>query len=132
MPHLSTPRRAGLAVLAASSFVLLAACGGDTKPAAATPGSDGSGNSAGDTHTVVFSPLGLKIPAMQGLAQGVQQYAPTKGLEVSVQDPNLDPQKQATDLQAVIESGKTDAAWVIAVAPQSLSAVVQAAQAKGV
>ena len=74
--------------------------------------------SGGDAkHTLVFSPLGLKIPAMQGLAQGVEQYAPTKGLEVVVQDPNLDPQKQATDLQAVIESGKTDAAWVIAVAP---------------
>jgi ribose transport system substrate-binding protein len=129
MHPLSMRTQAGLAVLAASSFVLLAACGGDPKPAS---GSSGNSDGADATHTLVFSPLGLKIPAMQGLAQGVQQYAPTKGLEVSVQDPNLDPQKQATDLQTVIESGKTDAAWVIAVAPAALSAVVQAAQDKGV
>ncbi len=127
MPNPSNRHRAGLAALAATSFVLLAACGGDTKPAAADPSGGGDA-----MHTLVFSPLGLKIPAMQGLAQGVEQYAPTKGLEVSVQDPNLDPQKQATDLQAVIESGKADAAWVIAVAPQSLSAVVKAAQDNGV
>ena len=111
--------------------MLLAACGGDTKPAAAdaiaaTP-VETTPSTRWSSH-----PSRLKIPAMQGLAQGVQQYAPTKGLEVTVQDPNLDPQKQATDLQAVIESGKADAAWVIAVAPQSLSAVVKAAQDKGV
>ena len=69
---------------------------------------------------------------MQGLAQGVEQYAPTKGFEVTVQDPNLDPQKQATDLQAVIESGKADAVWVIAVAPAALAPVVKTAQDKGV
>ncbi|MET1059123.1 MAG: sugar ABC transporter substrate-binding protein [Nocardioides sp.] len=114
-----------LAAVAASSALLLAACGGDTQPAA--------GASAGDGEkTLVFSPLALKIPAMQGLAKGVQQYAPSQGYQVVVQDPNLDPQKQATDLKAVVESGKADAVWAIAVQPAALADLVKTAQEKNV
>ena len=123
------PRKAVVAI-AATSMLLLAACGEDPQPAAGTEETGGS--ETGTTATLVFSPLALKIPAMQGLAQGVEQYAPTKGFEVTVQDPDLNPQKQATDLQAVIESGKADAVWVIAVQPAALAGVVKTAQDKGV
>jgi ABC-type sugar transport system substrate-binding protein len=129
MHHPSKRRRAALTVLAISSITLLAACGSDTKPAAA--GSDG-GSGSTSSKSLVFSPLGLKIPAMQGLAEGVKQYGPSQGYDVTIQDPNLDPQKQVTELQSVIESGKVDAAWVIAVQPGALSGLVKTAQEKGV
>ena len=129
MPTITRYGRKAAIAIAAGSLVLLAACGEDPKPAA---GADPSSGGETETKALVFSPLALKIPAMQGLAQGVEQYAPTKGFEVTVQDPNLDPAKQATDLQAVIESGKADAVWVIAVAPAALAPVVKAAQENGV
>ena len=52
---------------------------------------------------------------MKGLSEGVTHYGESKGYEVIVQDPNLDPQKQVTDLQSVIESGRAAGAWAIAV-----------------
>ena len=100
MQHPSKRRRAALAVLAAGSLTLLAACGGDTQPAAgADATSDSSAASGTDNKTIVFSPLGLQIPAMKQLSEGVQGYGESKGYDVIVQDPKLDPQKQVTDLQ---------------------------------
>jgi ribose transport system substrate-binding protein len=122
--------RAALAVLAAGSFVLLAACGDDPKPAAGSDSGSGSGSS--DTKTIVFSPLGLQIPAMKQLSEGVQVYGKEKGYDVVVQDPKLDPQKQVTDLQTVIESGKAAGVWSIAIAPPSMQALVQTALEKKV
>jgi len=121
--------KAALAVVAASSLLLLAACGDDPKPAA---GSDSSSDSGSESKTIVFSPLGLQIPAMKQLSEGVQHYGEEKGYEVIVQDPKLDPQKQVTDLQAVIESGKAAGVWSIAIAPPSMTALVQTALDKGV
>lgn len=120
-----THRRPALAVAAISSMTLLAACGGTTQPA------DG-GASDSDTKTLVFSPLGLQIPAMQQLSDGVQAYAQSQGYDVVVQDPALDPQKQITDLTSVIESGRADAVWAIMVQPSSASALVQQAQDAGI
>jgi ribose transport system substrate-binding protein len=117
----SKTRRAALVGLTAGSLALLAACGGsgDTQPA------DGSGD--GGSKTIAFSPLALKIPAMKGLSEGVTHYGDSKGYEVLVQDPNLDPQKQVTDLQSVIESGRVAGAWAISVEPSSMSALVKKA-----
>jgi ribose transport system substrate-binding protein len=131
MSRTTNKGRAALAVVAVSSFALLAACGGDTKPAS---GSDDSGSGSGSTEnkTIVFSPLGLQIPAMKQLSEGVQGYGKEKGYDVIVQDPKLDPQKQVTDLQTVIESGKAAGVWSIAIAPPSMTALVQIALDKGV
>ena len=126
----SKPRRVALASLAAASLVSLAACGGDTS--AADGGTDDAGSDDTATQTIVFSPLGLKIPAMQQLSEGVKHYGEEKGYEVIIQDPNMDPQKQITDLQSVIETGKADGVWAIMVAPETGSALVKAAQEKGV
>ena len=104
--------RMGLAALAVGSLVMLAACGSDPSPAT---GSDSSSDDAA-SKTIAFSPLALKIPAMKGLSEGVTAYGASKGYEVIVQDPNLDPQKQVTDLQSVIESGRVAGAWAISVA----------------
>ena len=115
--------RAALVGLTAGSLALLAACGsGETQAA------DGSTSSDGD-KTIAFSPLALKIPAMKGLSEGVTQYGKSKGYEVLVQDPNLDPQKQVTDLQSVIESGRVAGAWAISVDASSMKALVEKAQA---
>src|SRR4249919_2464518 len=99
----TTKGKTALAVVAVSSFALLAACGGDTKPAAGSDSGSDSGSS--DNKNIVFSPIGLQIPAMQQLSEGVKGYGSSKGYTVTVQDPNLDPQKQATDLESVISSG---------------------------
>jgi ABC-type sugar transport system substrate-binding protein len=130
MSHHSTLGRAAIAAVAGGSLVLLAACGsGGTQPAAAGETDAASG---GANKTIVFSPLALKIPAMKGLSEGVTGYGKSKGYEVIVQDPDLNPQKQVTDLQSVIESGRAAGAWVIAVQPSSLKQLVKDAQAKKV
>jgi ribose transport system substrate-binding protein len=125
----TTKGRAALAAVAVSGLVLLAACGGDTKPADGAADTSGSGS---ENKTIVFSPLGLQIPAMKQLSEGVQGYGKEKGYEVIVQDPKLDPQKQVTDLQSVIESSRAAGVWSIAIAPPSMTALVQVALDKKV
>ena len=131
-----TKGKAALAVVAVSSLALLAACGDDPKPASGSDSGSDTGSSSSpestDSKTIVFSPLGLQIPAMQGLAEGVKGYGGSKGYEVTVQDPKLDPTKQVTDLQAVIESGAVAGAWAISIAPDSMASLVQVALDKGV
>ena len=80
----------------------------------------------------MFSPLGLQIPAMKQLSEGVKAYGAEKGYEVTIQDPKLDAQKQVTDLQTSIESGSVAGAWTIAIAPPAMSALVQVARDKKV
>jgi ABC-type sugar transport system substrate-binding protein len=121
------PLRITLAALAAGSLALAACSSGGTQPATGT-----GGDTAANAKTIVFSPLALKIPAMKGLSEGVKGYGASKGYTILVQDPNLDPQKQLTDLKTVIESGKAGGAWVIAVQPAALSDLVKTAQEKKV
>jgi ribose transport system substrate-binding protein len=128
--HTSKHTRAALAALVGGSLALFAACGSsDPQPAA---GSSSSADSGSENNTIVFSPLGLQIPAMKQLSEGVQAYGAEKGYEVIVQDPKLDPQKQVTDLQSVIESGRAAGVWSIAIAPPSMQALVQTALEKEV
>ncbi len=123
-------RRAATAVAALSLLTIFSACGGAPQPA---PGSSATGDStAGATKTIVFSPLGLQIPAMKQLSEGVKAYGAEKGYEVTIQDPKLDAQKQVTDLQTSIESGSVAGAWTIAIAPPAMSALVQVARDKKV
>lgn len=122
--------KAALAVLAVSSLSLLAACGSSDTQSADGSGSDSGSDSS--TKTLVFSPLALKIPAMQQLADGIKAYGKEQGYDVVVQDPNLDPQKQVTDLTTAIETGKADAVWAIMVAPEAGASVLKVAQDKGV
>ena len=88
--------------------------------------------SGSENKTIAFSPIGLQIPAMKQLSEGVTAYGKEKGYEVLVQDPKLDPQKQVTDLQTVIESGKVAGAWAIMIAPPTAAPMVQSALEKGV
>ena len=132
MQHRLNIRKAAIVAVAVGSLFSLAACGDDPKPAAGSDSSDSSSDSGSENKTIVFSPLGLQIPAMKQLSEGVQHYGEEKGYEVIVQDPKLDPQKQVTDLQTVIESGKAAGVWSIAIAPPSMTALVQTALDKGV
>lgn len=125
-----TFRRTALAALAAGSLVALAACGGTTQAASSGASAAPSGSAGG--KTIVFSPLGLQIPAMKTLSEGVQAYAESKGYTVVVQDPKLDSQKQVTDLQASVESGSAAGAWVITLAPDSMRSLVTIAGDKKV
>ena len=133
MPQpLKSGRTVLAAVAAAGTLVLLSACSGTTQPADAGGGGGTAGGGGGASKTIAFSPLCLQIPAMQDLSKGVQGYSGSKGYQVIVQDPALDPQKQLTDLQSIIESGRVGGAWVIAIQPSALSALVKTAQAKQV
>ena len=127
----------GLALGAAT--LLLAACGSSSGGAtssspAATSGSAASSSAPASTlpKTLVFSPLSLAPPALKGLSVGVTGYGKSKGWETIIQDPNFDPTKQATDLNAVLDSGRAGAAWVIAVAPKSMGDTLKSAQSKGI
>jgi ribose transport system substrate-binding protein len=125
-------RRTTVAVAAAAGcLTLVSACGSAAQPADGSGSGSGSGDSGGG-KTVVFSPLGLQIPAMKQLSEGVQAYGKSKGYAVQVQDPKLDPQKQVTDLQTAIGSGKANGVWAIMVAPEAAASLLKAAQAKGV
>ena len=133
----SKPRRIALAAIAVGSLTFLAACGGDTS--AADGGDAGSGDSTesaaadgGSGGTIAFSPIALSIPAMKGLSEGVTHYGEEQGYKVVVQDPNLDPQKQVTDLTSVVESGAVDGAWAIMIAPPAAAPLVQTALEKDV
>ena len=70
---------------------------------------------------------------MKQLSEGVQGYGEEKGYEVIVQDPKLDPQKQVTDLQSRHrDAARPRGVWSIAIAPPSMTALVQTALDKGV
>jgi ABC-type sugar transport system substrate-binding protein len=135
----SKTRRAALAAIAVGGLISLAACGGDASsganPAAGSSsdaGSGGSGDGGSDNKTIAFSPIALSIPAMKGLSEGVTGYGKSQGYKVIVQDPNLDPQKQVTDLTSVVESGAVAGAWAIMIAPPAAAPLVQTALAKHV
>jgi len=130
LTHLAgTRRRTTVAVAAtAGCLTLLAACG-STQPA---DGSSGDSGSKAENKTIVFSPLGLQIPAMQGLSKGVQGMGKAAGYTVIVQDPKLNPQKQVTDLKSVVETGKAGGVWALAVQPSSMADLVKTAQEKKV
>jgi ABC-type sugar transport system substrate-binding protein len=122
-------RRTSLVALATVPLLLtLSACGSSSKDAAA-PGAAAAGKLP---KTLVFSPLSLAPPALKGLSEGVKKYAAAKGWEVIVQDPNFDATKQTQQLNEVVGSGRAGAAWVIAVAPKSMTQLLKTAQGKGV
>ena len=69
---------------------------------------------------------------MKGLSEGVTHYGESQGYKVIVQDPNMDPQKQVTDLTSVVETGAVAGAWAIMIAPPAASSLVQTALDKDV
>lgn len=124
-PHPARRARvlSGLAIGAVT--LLVAACG-------STSTGSGAAGGAALPKTLVFSPLSLAPPALKGLSEGLKGYAGSKGWEVVVQDPNFDATKQVQNLTAVLDSGRAGAAWIIAVAPQSMADTIKSAQSKGV
>lgn len=87
---------------------------------------------AAPKQTLGFSPIGLQIPAMQGIAGGFKAVGAGMGYNTVVLDPALNPVKQAQQLTQVINSGKVNAAWVISIKPDANKAVARLAQKKGV
>ena len=85
-----------------------------------------------ETKTLTFSPLALSIPALKGLSEGVNAVGGEMGYDVIVVDPDFDPTKQAQQLNELITTGRTSAAWVISVNPGAMKDVVDQAQAKEV
>src|SRR6476659_7026573 len=94
----SKTRRVALAAIAAGGLTTLAACGGGTSAAdgSGSGSSDGSG-SGSTSKTIVFSPIGLQVPAMKQLSEGVTGYGKSKGVKVTIQDPRLTRRNKATN-----------------------------------
>ena len=128
----SKPRRIALAAIAVGSLTFLAACGGDASSGGNPAAEDTAGSGDSGNKTIAFSPIGLAIPAMKGLSEGVTHYGESKGYKVVVQDPNMDPQKQVTDLTTAVESGSVAGAWAIMIAPPAAAPLVQTALDKNV
>ncbi|WP_062311524.1 sugar ABC transporter substrate-binding protein [Demequina rhizosphaerae] len=131
-------KRSALAVGAATTLVVMTACssstesGDDASPEESSSAMESEAPASDLPQTIVFSPLSLEIPAMQGLADGVQGYGGSQGWEVIVQDPAFDPSTQVQQAKEVIESGRAGAMWIIAVAPESMTEVLTTAQELGV
>jgi ABC-type sugar transport system substrate-binding protein len=106
---------------------MLASCSHASDSAGSTTGAP-----AALPKTLVFSPLSLAPPALKGLSEGVKGYAGSKGWEVIVQDPNFDASKQTQQLNEVLGGGRAGAAWIIAVAPPSMTPIIKTAQSKGI
>lgn len=103
-----------------ASALALSAC---APPPAAAPNAK---------KTITFSPLALSIPALKGLSEGVKAVGGGMGYDVIVVDPKFDAPTQAQQLNELISSGKTQAAWVISVNPGAMKAVVDLAKEKKV
>jgi ABC-type sugar transport system substrate-binding protein len=118
---------------AAAAGLLLAACSSSgSSTGGNTTANAGGTSSAKLPQTLVFSPLSLQVPALKGLATGVQGYAKAKGWTVQLQDPNFNAGTQQTELNDVINSGVAGALWIISVNPSALGSTLKAAQAKGI
>lgn len=91
-----------------------------------------AGGMAAAKDTLTFSPLALNIPALKGLSEGVKHVGADMGYDVIVVDPNFDAPTQAQQLNQLITTGKTQAAWVISVNPGSMKQVIDTAQEKDV
>ncbi|MEU4240679.1 sugar ABC transporter substrate-binding protein [Actinoplanes sp. NPDC026619] len=123
------PLRALAVALATTPLLLAAAC---SHASDSTATSTDSGSTKALPKTLVFSPLSLAPPALKSLSEGVKGYASSKGWEVVVQDPNFDATKQTQQLNEVISSGRAGAAWILSIAPKSMSELIKTAQSKGV
>ena len=111
-----------LGLITVGLAITLAAC---APPPAANP-------AAAAKKTITFSPLALSIPALKGLSEGVKGMGAGMGYDVIVVDPKFDAPTQAQQLNELISSGKTNAAWVISVNPGAMKAVLELAQQKKV
>ncbi len=120
-------RRTTFAVVAAAScLTLVSACGSDPQPAS---GSDGS-SSSGGSKTLVFSPIGLQVPAMKGLVRGRAGLQQEQGLDGHRAGPEPRPAEAGpADLQRS-SSPAGRRAWVIAIAPALASGREDGAEKK--
>ena len=125
--------------LVVSFFALFfVACGGseEASPDAADTEANSSDSSAAEeaseegaeAKTLTFSPLALSIPALKGLSEGVEAVGAGMGYDIIIVDPNFDAPTQAQQLNELITTGRTNAAWVISVNPGAMKEVVDLAQ----
>lgn len=82
--------------------------------------------------TIAFSPLSLEIPAMQGLSGAIEHFTREDGIGYIALDPHFDPAQQGQQLAQVIETGRVQGAWAIAVRAAALRNTVNTAVDKGV
>lgn len=110
--HLIT---AGAGVIA----LTLAGCSGGTTE-----------SGSGTNGTIAFSTVSTQIPVIASLSEKATEVLGRSGYEVTVQDSQFDPVKQAQQIQQAVNTGSIDGAWIFPVAAESLTETVKLLQSK--
>lgn len=113
-----------IAVLGASA-VGLAGC------TAATP-KDESSSSAPAGGEIAFFAVSGQIPVVKALAENVSEYLTDQGYTVVVKDAELDPVKQAQQIQQAVDTHSIVGAWIFPVAAETLGPSIEALQGAGI
>lgn len=125
-------RRAGtFACLTALAGLTLAACSSETAPTTSPDSNTTEAAVASDDLVLVTSIRGLSNPYHVAMVEGAEFFADSVGQELTVLANDGDSQKQLSQIQTLVASGKT---IVLAAEPQTSSdarAIVQAVQDSG-
>ena len=78
--------------------------------------------------TVSFSPMSARIPLLQGMSTVIGKLVGKDGYKYSVIDGELDATKQVQGVTQAIENGTAKAVWLIPVAAQAMTPVIQQAK----
>lgn len=103
-----------------------------SKLAAVTLGIAAATSACASEKSIAFSPIALDVPAMQGLSGAIAHFTEDAGLGYMTLDPKFDPSQQAQQLSQVIQTGRVQGAWAIAIRTAALRGVLNAAVDKGV
>ncbi|NTW40932.1 MAG: sugar ABC transporter substrate-binding protein, partial [Cellulomonadaceae bacterium] len=131
-----TTRLSAGALLLSVGLTLTACSGGTAAPASSDAASASTADASQTAQTTAlrigFIPPTMTVPAFQGLAQGLEAAGAEFGDTVVTAESNFDPTTQLQTIEQWVELGQIDALWVIPVAAPTLTAVIEAAQAKGI
>jgi ABC-type sugar transport system substrate-binding protein len=90
--------------------------------------SDSSASAHGKKGTIAFSPMSAQIPLLQGMSDVIKNLVGEEGYGYSVIDGGLDATKQVQQITQAIDNGSVGGVWVIPVAAESMTPVIERAQ----
>jgi ABC-type sugar transport system substrate-binding protein len=112
--------RKALSLVAAVTVAALALAG--------CSGSNSASDSEAKNGTIAFAPMSEKIPLLQGMSDVIDKLVGQDAYGYTVIDGELDPTKQVQRVTQAIDNHTAAAVWLIPVAAQAMSPVIQRAQ----
>ncbi|HQY33254.1 sugar ABC transporter substrate-binding protein [Actinotalea sp.] len=135
---MTVPRsRLTAAALALCAGLALTACTSEAE-APATPSEDettaeeAAEEPEAQALRIGFIPPTMSVPAFQGLAAGLEGAGSEFGDTVVTAEANFDPVTQIQTIEQWVQLGQIDALWVIPVAADTLTPVIEQAQEAGI